>query len=57
MTGDGMVVTYTSGDADMMAMIQSCCDCMTMMMEGRVQLLHDDEQHAGLLEPTARRPR
>ena len=35
MTGDGMVVTYTSGDPAMMAMIQSCCDCMmTMMQQG-----------------------
>ena len=33
MTGDGMVITYTSGDSAMMAMIQSCCDCMTMMMK------------------------
>ena len=33
MTSDGMVITYTSGDAAMMAMIQSCCDCMTMMMK------------------------
>ena len=33
MTTDGMMVTYTSGDPQCMAMIQACCDCMTMMMK------------------------
>jgi hypothetical protein len=32
MTTDGMMVTYTSGDPQYMAMIQACCDCMSMMM-------------------------
>jgi len=32
MTADGMMVTYTSGDAQCAAMIQQCCDSMMMMM-------------------------
>ena len=33
MTDDGMVITYTSGDSNMMGMIQACCDCMSTMMQ------------------------
>ena len=33
MTDDGMVISYTSGDAAMMAMIQAACECMSMMMQ------------------------
>ncbi|BCM89791.1 hypothetical protein IAD21_01639 [Abditibacteriota bacterium] len=32
MTGEGMMMTCTSGDAMMCQMIQSCCDCMMTMM-------------------------
>jgi hypothetical protein len=33
MTDEGMVISYTSGDPGMMAMIQACCNCMAMMMQ------------------------
>src|SRR5215213_3293006 len=33
MTDEGMVISYTSGDPAMMAMIQACCNCMAMMMQ------------------------
>ncbi len=49
MTDKGVCVTCTSGDSKCCEMIQSCCDCMTCMMQGRLHLLRDDEQHARLL--------
>src|SRR5947209_7804239 len=33
MTGDGCVVTCTSGDPKCCDMIQACCDCMAAMMK------------------------
>ncbi|MFL5620732.1 MAG: hypothetical protein ACJ79A_20315 [Gemmatimonadaceae bacterium] len=33
MTDEGMVISYTSGDPAMMAMIQATCNCMAMMMQ------------------------
>ena len=49
MTKDGCCITCTSGDPKCCEMIQACCDCMARMMQGRLHLLRDDEQHAGLL--------
>ena len=49
MTKDGCCITCTSGDTKCCEMIQACCDCMTTHDEGRLHLLRDDEQHAGLL--------
>jgi hypothetical protein len=33
MTDEGRVISYTSGDPAMMAMIQASCNCMAMMMQ------------------------
>ena len=32
MTSDGMMMMWTSGDAEICTMIQACCDCMMSMM-------------------------
>ena len=48
-TEDGVCITCTSGDPACCAMIEACCASMTRHDEGRLHLLHDDEQHAGLL--------
>ena len=49
MTDKGCCITCTSGDEKCCEMIQACCDCMSTLMQGRLHLLRDDEQHAGLL--------
>jgi hypothetical protein len=33
-TANGVVLSCTSGDKDCCAMIQACCDCLSVMSQG-----------------------